>query len=243
MNLEQIRDIRFHKARKGYMPDEVDKFIEEVIVAFEELLNAHAADRQKLAEAEQEVETCRAREHSVGEALMAAQRQAECVIQEAQNRAEEIVSEARAQAETMVSEAEQVVAQRQRAADALMQEATAFKSNLMEIYRHQLALIEGMPGELLAESAENAPEEVLPVPPEAQPEVPVENEMAEESKPAEIPVQTSRSDEEDIVLLVASEDDDEEIYAAAKKNDRFDKLQFGDEYEEPVARRLFRRKK
>ena len=242
MNLEQIRDIRFHKARKGYMPDEVDEFIEEVIVAFEELLNAQTETQQKLAEAEQEAEACRTRERSVGEALMAAQRQAEDVVKEAQCRAESILNDAKAQAEAIVAQAEQVVVQRQRAADAVLQEATAFKANLMEIYRRQLALIEAMPGELPAETAEEAPAEMLPESFEVQPENSPEGEAAEEPRPAEMPVLTSYSDVEDIPSLFRSDDDDE-IYAKAEKNSHFDELQFGAEYEEPAARGRFRRKK
>lgn len=240
MDLEQIRDIRFHKARKGYMPDEVDEFIEEVIVAFEELLNAQASDRQKLAEALQEAEECRARERSIGEALMAAQRQAEAVIKEAEDRAGQIVEEARAQAEAVRAEADQEEARRRRALDAMMQEAASFKSNLMEIYRRQLVLVEAMPGELPAEEEKAA--EVLPESFEVQPE---EAAVPERSEVEKMPVLTSHSHDGDVPSLFNTGDDDEddEVYESAGSNSRYAGLEFGEEFEAPASRGLFRRKK
>ncbi len=225
MNLEQIRDVRFHKARKGYMPDEVDEFIEEVIVAFEELLNAQTADRQKLAEAEQVAEACRAKESSIEEMLKAARNQADAMVNEAQHRAEEIVNAANAQAAAITAEAEEVVVRRQAAADAILQKTTVCKAELMEIYRRQMALVESMPGEMPVETTDETQEEVQP-------------ETLEKML-----VIGPCSDEDALPSLFRSDDDDDEIYVEAKKNSHFDQLQFGADYEAPAARGLFRRKK
>jgi cell division initiation protein len=227
MNLEQIRDIRFHKARKGYMPDEVDEFIEEVIVAFEELLNAQTADRKKLAEAEQVAEACRAKAQSIEEMLQAARVQAEVMVKDAQRRSEEMIRTASEQAAAITAEAEQVVARRQAAADALLQKTTECKAELMEIYRRQMALVEAMPGEMPEETAEKVQAEVQP---EMQGKMLVLGEC---------------TDEEGLPSLFRSDDDDDEIYAEAHKSSHFDQLQFGDDYEDPAARGrgLFRKKK
>ncbi|MBQ9083680.1 MAG: DivIVA domain-containing protein [Clostridia bacterium] len=254
LSLEEIRDIRFHRAFKGYMPEEVDEFIEGVISAFEATLNAHAADKLRLAQAEQHIEEFHTRERSVGEALVVAQEQAGVVIREAEARAEQIVAEAHIQAQKILDEAEEKAAVRQAEMDALSQAAAVFKERLMDIYRTQLVAVEAMPNGAsdLPPEEEAEPEEVVeatalcvelhPEMPEEAPEAPVEE--TPESVSEEIaPEEPEKLKEVPVASKAPALFDADQIDESKSKPGRFLGLQFGTEYEEPFARKWFRRKK
>lgn len=257
LSLEEIRDIRFHRAFKGYMPDEVDEFIEGVISTYETTLNAHAADKLRLAQAEQHIEEFHERERSVGEALVVAQEQAAVVIREAEDRAAQIVAEAHQQAQKILDEAEEKAAARQAEMDALSREAATFKERLMELYRAQLASVEVMPNgaaDLPPEEPEvpAAPEEAVietALCVEAQEEVPADAENAAETTAEVLPEEVT-TDEPTVLQQEKPGEpkapalfDAEKIDESKSKPGRFLGLQFGAEYEEPFARKWFRKKK
>lgn len=255
LNLEQIRNIRFHKARRdGYMPEEVDSFIEEVVATFEAVLSERTAEKNRVKEIETSLAACRARESSVGEALLIAQHQADIIVNEAQSRAELILEEARMQAKEIIGATQMEVEEQKKITDALRQEVSSFKGRLLQLYREHLTLIDAMPDNRSAAKQEQevpaaqeaAPvEEEVPVA-EAPAEVSAEETVAEEAVPSaeEMPVLTSHSQQETEPEMPALfTEDDESEYAAQPASDRFAGLQFGADYEELSDGGLFHRKK
>ena len=262
LNLEQIRNIRFHKARRdGYLPEEVDHFIEEVVDTFEAVLNERNEEKKKLEEIQSKLDACRARESSIGEALLIAQHQADIVVNEAQSRAELIVEEAHMQAKEIIGALDQETQEQKQVLNALRQEVSSFKGRLLQLYREHLTLIDAMPesrpavatapAKVEEEKPEEEPEAVPAAEPEAKPAAPAseapvaeaEAPQTEEAKNDEMPTISSYSESKQDELPSLFTEDDESEYAPQPAAERFSGLQFGKDYEEPASGGLFRRKK
>ena len=207
LTLDQIKNISFHKARReGYQPEEVDTFIDDVVAAFEAVLNERVAMRAKLEAMERDLTACRARESSVGEALLAAQHQADvmradaqtradAVVADAQTRADGILADAKAQASAALSGLQAETERQQQTMRQLRQEVSAFRGRLLKLYREHLTLIDALP----SESAEPAPqpaaetEKTAPVPdpvPAAEPAAEIPAKTPVPAPAAAVPVQT-----------------------------------------------------
>ena len=104
LNPLDIQQKTFRVAIRGYAEDEVDDFLDEVVMAIREY-------EQKLADGNDEMEVLRARldenretEDALRKTLLAAQRTADQIIEEARRDSERILSDARADALRMTME-------------------------------------------------------------------------------------------------------------------------------------------
>jgi cell division initiation protein len=106
-----LREVEFRDRLRGYDTDEVDEFLERVAVALDELLEDHAALRQRAERLERQLADAPfADDDSIRRTLVLAQRTADMALHEARQEAEQIVGEARARAETALSDAEAAAA-------------------------------------------------------------------------------------------------------------------------------------
>ena len=269
LTLDQIKNISFHKARReGYQPEEVDTFIDNVVAAFEAVLNERVAMKAKLESMERDLNACRARESSVGEALLAAQHQADVMRTDAQARADAVVADAQARADGILADAKAQAAasldglqaeteRQQQTMRQLRQEVSAFRGRLLKLYREHLTLIDALPSEPAAPAepteptAPSAPaaEAPAPVPAPAaaepaavpaNPAPPAAEEPHEPHDPAELPSDSVRSAEPAAEYGFPSlfTDDAE----PEEPHPKYDSLQFGADYEEPAGG-FFHRKK
>jgi cell division initiation protein len=99
----------FSTALRGYDLDEVDDFLDEMVVAVRELQEELAQARARAAELERDpdappVTTIGADESAVGRALVAAQQAADRLVEEARAEASRILEEARLEADTFARE-------------------------------------------------------------------------------------------------------------------------------------------
>ena len=127
LTVKEINEVSFGKAGfSGYKPEDVDRFIDEVAEAFQELENERddALNRlrglteentaltskntelqEKLSVLAQRIEAYRAEEDSIKNAIISAQKLAKQSIQEAQDKAKAIVEEAETHAKQIVENA------------------------------------------------------------------------------------------------------------------------------------------
>jgi cell division initiation protein len=106
----------FSTALRGYDLDEVDDFLDEMVVGVRELEEELAAAKQRVAELEGDPQAVAAAaeavqpsapgpdESAVGRALVAAQQAADRMLDDARSEAEKIVSDARTEADTFAQE-------------------------------------------------------------------------------------------------------------------------------------------
>lgn len=256
LTLDQIKNISFHKAkREGYQPEEVDAFIDDVVAAFEAILNERVATKRKIESLERDLAACREREGSVGEALLAAQHQADVILNEAQSHADLILADARQQASAAVDNIKSEVENQRQTARQLQQEVSAFRGRLLKLYREHLTLIDALPSEPVIGVAEEeepaeapvAPAASIPAAQPAEPPIAEEKTAAPAAEPVPQPVpeppapKTALAVPEDLssvspaaektdyaTPLLFSDDGD---YEEAVPRTRYQSLQFGDDYE------------
>lgn len=114
--IEDVKNIVFTRAGRGYNTDEVDEFIEEVVSTMEAMQKNSDALMQKLGVLADKIEEYRAQENSIHSALLTAQRMADQVMKEAQANADKLKEESESKATKLESEARQK-------ADVLTQQA------------------------------------------------------------------------------------------------------------------------
>lgn len=105
-----IHQAEFKRVWKGYNPEEVDAFLQRVVVEYEALFRENERLRQRIGELESTVEEYSRTETQIDETLAlakqtaadlkeAAQREAEATLNQARLQAQEILAAARRQAE------------------------------------------------------------------------------------------------------------------------------------------------
>jgi cell division initiation protein len=93
---------QFAATRKGYEPDEVRAFLDQVRDALEEALKENQRLRELVARREQEIAELRDSESEIKETLLLARRLTEDLRREARREADVVVGEARLEAERIL---------------------------------------------------------------------------------------------------------------------------------------------
>ncbi|MBQ2668528.1 MAG: DivIVA domain-containing protein [Clostridia bacterium] len=178
LSLKDINEVSFRKSNfSGYNSDDVDRFIDEVIETVTALakenaeMKSHKDDyspkvaeltaknvelQKKLSILAAKIESYRADEDGIKEAILSAQRLGNASLREARAKAETIVSDANAKAEAILAEARMKsesmvemykvqIAEKENELTEMKREVTAFRSSLYEIYREHFAIIERIP--------------------------------------------------------------------------------------------------
>lgn len=102
----RIRTARFREKLRGYHPDDVDEFLEQLALLVQDLEAQLDDATRRLEQAGQRATVATANEQTVRRTLVLAQRTAELAVTEAQNRANAIVAEAEEQARARVAAVE-----------------------------------------------------------------------------------------------------------------------------------------
>ena len=131
----------FSTALRGYDLDEVDDFLDEMVVAVRELNDELTQTKARLAELESDPTALAAApamtsgpdESAVGRALVAAQQAADRMLEDARSEADKIVGDARSEVDTFARERDE----RKAAVDAEMSEMTGLVAGV----RTQLAVL------------------------------------------------------------------------------------------------------
>ena len=102
-----LREVEFREKMRGYHPEDVDQFFEQVAVGLEVLQDRlrQAVDRAQRAEAA--ASEVGGTDETLRKTLVLAQRTADLAVQEARDQAARLVASAEQQAQTLLSEAEE----------------------------------------------------------------------------------------------------------------------------------------
>ena len=209
LTVKEINDVSFGKAGfSGYKPEEVDHFIDEVANTVEALererndallqvedlsaknstLAAKNAElQQKLSILAQRIETYRAEEDTIKEAIIGAQRLAKEATQKAQVQAEQVIKEAQAEAQKIVDEARkdnyeviqnyaEQVEDKKNELEEIKRQVSSFRASLMEMYKKHLECIDHIPSFRVKEQPAAPVEEPAAVQEEAKVESKDESE-------------------------------------------------------------------
>lgn len=137
----RIRSASFREKLRGYHPDDVDTFLEQMAVLVEGMESQLADATARMEEAERRLAVATAGEQTVRRTLVLAQRTAELAVTEAQSRADAIVAEAEAEAQSRVAAVEdECLAAREREEGKLQAELERLEAAQAEAARQLEAM-------------------------------------------------------------------------------------------------------
>jgi len=139
----------FRRVMRGYDPEAVDNFLDEVVARMEELVRENQANATRAAQMTDAIADYRERERAMNEALVSAQQLREGMREQAQREADLVLREARAEGERIVADAKRQVT---FALEALRR-VQAQRVRFLRLFR---ALVERQLGEIEQEEERTA---------------------------------------------------------------------------------------
>src|SRR5690606_31151046 len=100
-----IQNLEFKRVFKGYDPEEVDDFLADIVVKYEEVYQENRKLRQELEELRRQLESTGGREQDVLDLLASAKQTVQEIKSMANREADNVISLAQAEAERIISEA------------------------------------------------------------------------------------------------------------------------------------------
>lgn len=218
LTIDEIKNISFRKAtlNGGYRAEDVDSFIDEVIVSFEQLKKEKTNLVHKIDVLATRVEQYRADEETVRNALLASQKVADACIREAKEKAAKIVRDAETKAQALLVDANNMTAAEKEHYLQLQSDAANLRNELIALYSKHIKSIDDLPSNADVEASKAELDEKYPT--------------EEVSAPAQ--------PEEDVKVAVPAEKVQEpvaeaepEAEAPVKRQSKFSHLKFGDNYD------------
>lgn len=213
LTVDEIKNVTFRKGR-GYRDEDVDAFIDEVIISFEQLKKEKSDLVRKMDILATRVEQYRADEETVRNALLASQRVADSTIKDSNAQAATIVAEAEAKAQKMLLEANEVTAKQKEVYLKLKSDAAKLRKELSALYNSHLKTIEDLPTDAVVAVEKQKLDKQYPT-------------KAVEEKPAEKPVPETPVETEPVQEEVVSQS----VEFVASEESKFADLKFGDNYD------------
>lgn len=222
-----IHDHQFKKSFRGYNENEVDDFLDKIVVDFEKLLNETERLKTQLYTTEKELEKYRGLEKTMNDTLIMAQRTADDVIAAARRTTDDMKENAARECQQIKDQAQYEAKQQIDSAkikrdailaeyDKFVREKNAFLLKLRTILESELTITTQM-----LEDVPNVAEAVNQILPEekAQP-VTEPAPPVEAPKPEEKPVPTIEDDAESNIVDISAKPvtDETKTYKPVKPN-------------------------
>ena len=181
---DEIRQITFEKVMRGYRPEDVESFMENIADEFEALEKEKRDLEEKLYLLAEKVEQYKAEEESIKTTLINAQRLGESIVSDARVKADNVIREATIKKNDIISSAYNEIEGTEEVLNRLRKEVSDFKRNILSLYKTHIESLSTLPDE----RAEEQHEEI------------VEEEPVQEETVMDEPVQETIAVEEPVVL-------------------------------------------
>jgi cell division initiation protein len=225
LTIDEIRDITFRKGR-GYKDEDVDAFIDEVIVTFEQMKKDKKDLVRKMDILATKIEQYRADEETVRNALFNAQKTADTIINEANAKASKIVTEAEDKAQKMLKNANKITSDQKDIYLKLKADSVKLRNDLESVYKKHLKGIDDLPTDAVLIQEKAQLDNKYPTEPVAEPveEAKPVQPVVEEKEPE--PTEPETSVIEDVVSSSQSVE-----FVKPDDSPKFSDLKFGDNYD------------
>ena len=222
LTIDEIKEISFRTVgKKGYYGEEVDAFIDEVIATVEQLTAEKNECLRKMDILAGKVEQYREKEETINNALYTAEQLKEEKLKEAKAKADYIVKTAEQKRRTILTEAEMATEREKDKFQAMQEDTAKLREELLAVYKKHILLIKELPDMDAALKTREELDEKYPFEPVDDADVkiaPDRNEVEEAAEEAvEEPVEEAAETEQPKLKR--------------ERNDKFEKLQFGDNYD------------
>ncbi len=224
LTIDQIKNISFRKSgRSGYNASDVDEFIDDVVVSFEQLQAEKAELLRKMDILATKVEQYRTDEETVRNALLSSQKVADSTLKDAKNKATYIIKSAEKKSRSILTEAEMATEREKDKFEALHSDTAKLRKEIIDLYKKHLAIVEEMPTEEDVAKQRAELDEKYPF----EPVDDIINSVDEDLESEEEIIQANKNKDDE-----KNTDDTKrrETKREAKSN-KFDQLKFGDNYD------------
>lgn len=223
LTIDEIRNATFRKAKVGgYNPEDVNDFIDEVVISFEQIKKEKADLVRKMDILATRVEQYRADEETVRNALLASQKVADASIKEAKEKSAAILREAEAKAQKLLIETNGVTAKEKDNYLQLKTDAVQLREELKALYKKHLKNIDDLPTAVELYDKKQELNKKFPTKSVNKLEV-TEDAPASEEKAEEVKAESENTAEK------ADDKDNDDVKVNRPK--KFDNLKFGDNYD------------
>lgn len=219
LTIDEIREISFRRAGKnGYNAADVDEFIDDVTATVEQLMAEKNDCLRKMEVLAGKIEQYREDEETVRNALITSQKLNDATLKEAQNKADYIIRSAEKKRRTILTEAEMATEREKDKFEAVHAEVAALRREILELYKKHIALVQELPTDEDVRQKRDELDQKYPFEPiEEEVTYAAEPEPEVEAQPE--PVQEAPAEPAPCPEL------------KRERHDKFDKLQFGDNYD------------
>ena len=156
---DEIRQITFEKVMRGYRPEDVESFMENIADEFEALEKEKKDLEEKLYLLAEKVEQYKAEEESIKTTLINAQRLGESIVSDARLKADNIIREATIKKNDIISSAYNEIEGTEETLNHLRREVSDFKRNILSLYKTHIESLSNLPDEKAEEPVEEVKEE------------------------------------------------------------------------------------
>lgn len=137
-----IHNKEFKKSMRGYDAEEVDEFLDEIIVDFEKMQREIEILKKQVDNYNENISTYREKEISLNNALVSVQRFADQMKRDAEAKADEIISGAQVEAEKIIGDTETRYKAIINNYSALAGRYNDAKETLKEYFQNQIAQLD-----------------------------------------------------------------------------------------------------
>ena len=215
LTIDEIKEISFRRGR-GYKGEDVDAFIDEVIVTFEQMKKEKSDLIRKMDILATRVEQYRSDEETVRNALLTSQRVADASIKEAKAQAAKIVADAEAQAKAAQKESDTITAKQKEVYLQLQSDSVQLKNELKALYTKHMKIIEDLPTDAALIKAKEELDAKYPTKPVEEPAAAVSEQPEVKAEAAQESAQAAAKTTADYVAVDES---------------KFSNLKFGENYD------------
>lgn len=149
---DEIRQITFEKVMRGYRPEDVESFMENIADEFEALEKEKKDLEEKLYLLAEKVEQYKAEEESIKTTLINAQRLGESIVSDARVKADNVIREATIKKNDIISSAYNEIEGTEEVLNRLRREVSDFKRNILSLYKTHIESLSNLPEEKTEEA-------------------------------------------------------------------------------------------
>lgn len=151
---EEIRQITFEKAMRGYRQEDVESFIDKIADQIDIMEKDKKDLEEKLYVLAEKIEQYKLDEESIKTSLISSHRLGESIIADAKEKAENIVREATIKKNDIISSAYAEIEGSEEELKKLKKEVSDFKRTVLGLYKEHIESLSQLPEEKTEEAVE-----------------------------------------------------------------------------------------
>lgn len=148
---KQVEDKKFSKVMRGFSPEEVDEFLDEIILTMESMINENNALKIQVSNLQDDLASYKRSETSMLNTLESAKKLMTDISESAEKRAEIIVHNARLEADVIQKDARDSVIKLTEEGERLRNMVGVFKEKYKKLLENELTQLDGSSEDLFAE--------------------------------------------------------------------------------------------